>query len=277
MTPGVLAALLVVGLLVGFVSGLIGIGGGVLIVPFLYFFYAHPEWAGIHMLPGLEATVAHATSLAVILPTGLAAAAAHHRSGLVAWRAALPIAGVAVVAAFAGAHFATLLPAEVLKTLFGLLLIGSGANLARSSVGHAREELHLTAPVVIATGTSIGLLSALLGVGGGIIAIPMLVYVVGLDMRRVAATSIAIVALTAASGTIAYGLAGVGVPGRPDGSIGYIHLVAALPILIASLFTVRLGAYVNQRMRTRHLRLLFAVLFVLLGLRLLIENAGKLF
>ena len=276
MTLGVLAALLVVGLVVGFLSGLIGIGGGVLIVPFLYFFYAHPAWTGIGVGPGLEATIAHATSLAVILPTGLAAAAAHHRAGLVAWRAALPIAGVAIVAAFAGAHLATLLPAELLKTLFGVLLIGSGVNLARDSSGHAREELHLSPPVVIGTGVAVGLLSALLGVGGGIIAIPMLVYVVGLDMRRVAATSIAIVALTAASGTVAYALAGVGVAGRPEGSIGFIHLVAAVPILIASLLTVRLGAYVNQRMRTRHLRLLFAVIFVLLGLRLILVNAGRL-
>lgn len=277
MTLGVLAALLVVGLFVGFLSGLIGIGGGVLIVPFLYFFYGHPGWTGLTVDPSLEATIAHATSLAVILPTGLAAAAAHHRSGLVAWRAALPIGAVAILAAVVGAQLALLFPAELLKTLFGLLLIGSGINLTRSSAGHAREELHLSPLVVAGTGGAIGLLSAMMGVGGGIIAIPMLVYVVGLDMRRVAATSIAIVALTAASGTVAYAVAGLGVPGRPDGSIGFIHLVAAVPILLASLLTVRLGAYVNQRMRTRHLRLLFAVLFVLLGVRLVIENAGRLF
>lgn len=277
MTLGVLAALLVVGLLVGFVSGLIGIGGGVLIVPFLYFFYAHPAWAGLSLDPSLQATIAHATSLAVILPTGLAAAAAHHRARLVAWRAALPIAGVAIVAAIVGAQLALLMPAALLKTLFGLLLIGSGVNLTRNASGHAREELHLSPLVVITTGGTIGLLSAMMGVGGGIVAIPMLLYVVGVDMRRVAATSIAIVGLTAASGTVAYALAGLGVPGRPEGSVGFIHLVAALPILLASLATVRLGAYVNQRMHTRHLRVLFAVLFVLLGFRLVLVNAGRLF
>src|SRR5688500_13710833 len=192
MTLGVLAALLVVGLLVGFVSGLIGIGGGVLIVPFLYFFYGHPGWTGLAVDSSLEATIAHATSLAVILPTGLAAAAAHQRAGLVAWRAALPIAGVAIVAAIVGAQLALLFPAELLKTLFGLLLIGSGLNLTRNSAGHERAELRLSPLVVVATGAAIGLLSAMMGVGGGIIAIPMLVYVVGLDMRRVAATSITI-------------------------------------------------------------------------------------
>ena len=70
MTLGVLAALLAVGLLVGFVSGLIGIGGGVLIVPFLYFFYGHSSWSGWAIDPDMEATIAHATSLAVILPFG---------------------------------------------------------------------------------------------------------------------------------------------------------------------------------------------------------------
>ena len=276
MTLGVLAALLGVGLIVGFVSGLIGIGGGVLIVPFLYFFYGHPAWSGLFVDPELEATIAHATSLAVILPTGLAAAAAHHRAGLVAWRAALPIAAVAAAAAVAGANIAVLLPAEALKLMFGLLLIGSGVNLTRSQEGRAREQLRLTWPVVVGTGMAVGLLSAMLGVGGGILAIPLLVYIVGVDIRRVAATSIALVALTAASGTITYAVAGWGDPGRPPGSIGYIHVVAALPILLASLLTVRAGALANQRLHTRHLRLLFAVVFFLLGVRLIIENAGAL-
>jgi hypothetical protein len=276
MTLGVLAALLAVGLIVGFVSGLIGIGGGVLIVPFLYFFYGHSAWTGLTLDPSLEATVAHATSLFVILPTGLAAAATYHRSGLVAWRAALPIAAIAAVAAFAGAQLALLLPAEVLKMFFGVLLVASGANLMRAQEAHGREELRLTLPVVVTTGVSVGLLSTLLGVGGGILVIPLLVYLVGLDIRRVAATSIAIVALTAASGSLAYALSGLGVAGRPWGSIGYIHLVAAVPILAASLITVRAGALANQRLNTRTLRLLFAGVFLLLGVRLIVMNAGVL-
>lgn len=275
MTFGVLAALLAVGLVVGFVSGLIGIGGGVLIVPFLYFFYGHPAWSGSSIDPSMEATIAHATSLAVILPTGLAAALAHHRHGMVAWRAALPIAGVAAIAAVAGANLAVLLRPELLKTMFGLLLIGSAINLTRSGEEHAREELHLSLPVVALTGIAIGLLSAMMGVGGGILAIPLLVYVVGLEMRKVAATSIAIVALTAASGTLTYAVAGWGDAGRPPGSLGYIHLVAALPILVASMFTVRLGAWANRRMNSRQLRWLFAAVFAVLGIQIVIENAGR--
>lgn len=277
MTFGVLAALLAVGLLVGFLSGLIGIGGGVLIVPLLYFFYGHPAWSGMAVDADLEAAIAHATSLAVILPTGLAAASSYHRSGLVAWRAAMPIAGVAMVAAFLGAQIALLLPAAALKTLFGVLLIGSGINLMRHGKAHERETLRLSWPVVVSTGAAVGMLSALLGVGGGILAIPMLVYLVGLDLRRVAATSIAIVALTAASGTLAYIVSGLGVAGRPPGSLGYVHLTAALPILGASLLTVHSGALVNQRLETRVLRLIFAVMFLLLGLRLVVMNAGQLF
>ena len=277
MTFGVLAALIAVGLLVGFVSGLIGIGGGVLIVPFLYFFYGHSAWSGLGVDPSLEATIAHATSLFVIVPTGVAAAATYHRAGLVAWRAALPIAAVAAVAAFAGAQIAVLLPGEALKTGFGLLLIGSGLNLLRQQGEHGRETPRLTVPVVVLSGVALGLLSALLGVGGGILAIPILVYAVGLDIRRVAATSITIVALTAASGTIAYGLTGWNAPGRPWGSIGYIHLVAGIPILVASLIMVRAGARANQRLNTRTLRFIFAAGFVLLGVRLVLENAGHLF
>ena len=276
MTFGVLAALFGVGLLVGFVSGLIGIGGGVLIVPFLYFFYEHSAWSGWIIAPGMEATIAHATSLAVILPTGLAAARAHHRFGAVEWRAALPIAAVAAVAAIAGANLAVMLRPELLKLMFGALLLVAAVNLTRGTPQREGEQLRLTKPVVIGSGIAVGLMSSMLGVGGGILAIPLLVYVIGLDMRKVAATSIAIVGITAASGAVTYAIAGIGDPGRPPGSIGYIHLVAAIPILLASLLTVKLGAAANRRMNTRQLHLLFAALFFLLGAQLIIENAGRL-
>ncbi|HSH45447.1 MAG TPA: sulfite exporter TauE/SafE family protein [Longimicrobiales bacterium] len=272
MDAGVLLALAGSGLAIGFMSGLVGIGGGVLIVPLLYFFYGHPDWSGVGVAADLEAVVAHATSLFVILPTSALGAWTYHRVGAVAWRAALPIAGFSVVAAVLGSIVAPSLPGPVLKLAFGLLLVFSGARLMRGPAAVEEPATRSGLAVGAVSGLAIGFLSALLGVGGGIIAIPILVYMVGLGLEMVAATSIAIIMFTAAAGVISYAVAGLGTAGLPAGSVGYVHVMAGLPILAGSLLAVPVGARVNQRMDTRHLRILFGVLFLLLGLRLVIQN-----
>jgi len=272
MTLSVLAALVAVGLLVGFVSGLIGIGGGVLIVPFLYFFYAHASWSGAAVAPELEAAVAHATSLAVIVPTGLRGAWSGHKRDMVAWKAALPIALAAVLAAVVGARLALILPPQVLKAAFGLLLVAAGANLFLEGRADSDGVLKLDTWRVVVTGVAVGLFSALLGVGGGIIAIPLLLYLVHLDLRRVAATSLAVIALTALAGATTYALSGIDTAGRPEGSLGFVHVAAAVPMLVGSVLSVPLGAWVNRRMPLRALRWMFGVVFVVLGARLLWQN-----
>jgi uncharacterized protein len=267
-----LVALAGVGLAVGFMSGLVGIGGGVLIVPFLYFFYGHPEFAGAEVSPALEASIAHATSLFIIVPTALVGTLTYARSKLVAWRAVVPIGLFSIFAAAVGANLALLLPAEVLKLGFGLFLLVTGVQLILRKGGTHEKPLRLTLPVTAATGLLIGLLSALLGVGGGVVAIPMLLYVVRLDLQRVAATSLAVVAFAAASGTITYIVNGLGHGGLPPGSLGYVHVTAALPILLGSLLAVRFGARANQRVNRRTLRYVFGGLVLVLGARLVLGS-----
>jgi uncharacterized membrane protein YfcA len=95
-------------------------------------------------------------------------------------------------------------------------------------------------------------------------------------MHRVAATSLAVVALAASAGTVTYILTGWDAPGLPPGSLGYVHATAALPILFGSLITVRLGTRVNQRVDRRTLRRIFGLLFLLLGARIIIMSLLRL-
>jgi uncharacterized protein len=212
MTAAALLALIIVGFAVGFLAGLVGIGGGVLIVPFLYFFYAHSGWSGVDIPSSLHPTVAAATSLFIIIPTALAGTATYARSGLVAWRTALPVAAFSVVFAAAAALLAARMPPEFLKVAFGTFLILTAINLLtrRSSAVSGPPRTNLVAAG--ATGALVGIFSALLGVGGGLVAIPMLMYVVRLDLRHIAATSLAIVAFAATAGTLTYMFTGAGVP-----------------------------------------------------------------
>lgn len=273
MVWAILPALFGVGLIVGFLSGLVGIGGGVLIVPFLYFFYAHPSWLGAPVPQDLHAAVAHATSLFIIVPTAVRGLLSYQRSGAIVWSAALPIALASMVAAVVGANVALLLPAALLKFVFGLLLIASAVQMVRRRVesveGLPRRRMWIRS---IVTGLLVGLLSAILGVGGGLIAIPMLIYVVGIGMHQVAATSLVVVAFAATSGVTTYMIRGWGVEGLPPGSLGYVHLLAALPMLAGSILSVRWGTVANQRLPARQLRWIFATLFGALGFELLVAN-----
>ncbi|MGH7464619.1 MAG: TSUP family transporter, partial [Longimicrobiales bacterium] len=107
---------------------------------------------------------------------------------------------------------------------------------------------------------------------GGLVAIPLLMYVVRLDIRHIAATSLAIVAFAAGAGTLTYMLTGAGTAGLPVGHIGYVHVAAALPMLPGAVLAARWGARLNQRLDAKHLRWLFAVLFATIGINLVIRN-----
>ncbi|MBI4408482.1 MAG: sulfite exporter TauE/SafE family protein [Gemmatimonadetes bacterium] len=272
MTAGALAALLLGGVAVGVVAGLFGIGGGVLIVPLLYFLYEHPGWGGTAIAPALHAVIAHATSLFIIVPTAVRGTVSYHRAGLVAWRAALPIALASALAAAFGTQVALRLPAALLKVLFGTFLLATALQLLRRAGGEHRHTLRLSPAVTLLTGMLVGLVSATLGVGGGLVAIPLLVHFVGLELRRVAATSLVVAAFAATAGSFSYMLSGWGAAGLPRGSVGYVHVLAALPIVAGSLLSVPWGVRVNQRLSTRALRVAFAVLLVALGGRLILTN-----
>jgi uncharacterized membrane protein YfcA len=274
------AAVLAVGVAAGLLSGLVGIGGGVLIVPFLYFLYAHPDWFGVLVPPELAAVVAHATSLFVIVPTSIRGALAFHRAGLVVWRAAVPIGIAAAVAAIAGSRLAVLLPPELLKLVFGALLVVSATRLAWHAAPRQgapeKEPLRLATAPLLATGAAVGLLSGAMGVGGGVIAIPLLLHVVRIEVRRVAATSLAVIIFAALAGTVAYMFGGLGVAGLPRWSVGYVHLAAGIGIAVGAVIAVPWGAALNRRLPERTLALVFAAVFALIGVRLVIDNAGAL-
>ncbi|MGQ0563265.1 MAG: sulfite exporter TauE/SafE family protein [Gemmatimonadota bacterium] len=276
MTATLAVALGAVGLLSGFTAGLIGIGGGVLIVPFLYFFYAHPAWTTFVFPDALHVTVAHATSLLVIFPTALRGAFSYSKAGLIAWRLVLPVAAAAMVGGFIGARIAIHAPAEVLKALFGCFLIASAFQLVlrrpRAPGGKLRTNIFATA----FTGLAVGVLSGMMGVGGGILALPLLMHVLHLDLRRSAATSLAIVGAAALSSATTYMLSGLDNPQLPAGSIGYVHFYAAAPILIGSVIAVPLGTRANQRLHLDALKWIFAVVFLLMGLKFAIENGRAL-
>ncbi|HEY0305572.1 MAG TPA: sulfite exporter TauE/SafE family protein [Longimicrobiales bacterium] len=267
-----LIALFGVGLLVGFAAGLIGIGGGVFIVPFLYFFYNHPEWAGFVLRDDLHVAVAHATSLFVIVPTAIGGTWQYHKAKLIEWRVAFPVGFASLLGGVIGARLAIILPGEVLKFAFGVFLVASSVQMitGRSKSDERPINTHLI-PTTI-TGLLVGTLSGMMGVGGGILALPLLMYLLHVDIRRAAATSLAIILFAGASSAVTYAVSGSHISGMPPYSLGYIHVGAGIPILLASLMAVRLGTRVNQATDVKALRYMFAGFFMIMGVSFIWEN-----
>jgi hypothetical protein len=276
MEPAIQAAFVAVGLFAGFVAGLIGIGGGVLMVPFLYFVY-ETSFGGVSVAPGEVAAVAHATSLFAIVPTAIVGVHAWARAGLVTWRAVWLIGAFSLIGGVVGARIALLLPEQGLKLAFGLFLIATALQLVMRPDRTEGRPLRLDPRLMAPTGILVGMFSAILGVGGGLVAIPLLLYVVGLGIDRVAATSLAIIVFAATAGTMTYMLSGHASAGLPAGSIGYVHVAASLPLMLGAVLTVRLGAQANRRMSTRALQWVFAIVLFVLGARLVVQSLAGLF
>ena len=243
-------------------------------MPFLYFFYAHPDWSHALLRADLHTTVAHATSLFVIIPTAILGTRSYAKARLIVWRAALPIAVVSIFSAIAGARAALILPGAVLRVGFGLFLLATAAQLLRARQAEGEKPLRVTAPIVGSTGLLVGFLSGLMGIGGGAVASPLLIHVIGVRLKQAAATSLAIVALASLAGTTTYALSGLHISGVPPGSVGYVHVAAALPILVGSMISVRWGTLVNQRLHTNTLRRVFAAFFFVLGVYLIVSNVS---
>lgn len=279
MSALALVASLLFGVVVGVLSGLVGIGGGAAMVPFLYALFAFPGFSGIAVAPGHEAVVAHATSLMVIVPTALSGLRTYQKSRLVDWSVVLPMAVAAMVAAVVGALVAERLPPQLLKAAFGVFLVVTGTRLLRGGGrgpgdGDGDAGRRSVSGVVSALcGVAVGLFSALMGVGGGLVAIPLLIYVVGLELRRVAATSIGLVVFAAVSGTLTYLIAGWDTPGLPPWTLGYVFAPAALALLPGAVVGARWGAMLNQKLDAGLMKVVFAVLFLAMGLRLILGNA----
>jgi len=272
--PGWLAAL-AVGLLAGAVSGLVGIGGGAVMVPFLYFFLGHPELSGAQIPATQQAVVAHATSLLVIVPVSLRGAWLYHRAGLVEWRAVWRMGLASVVTASLGARAAVAMPAPLLKMAFGIFLMVIAIRLfigKRQSEGEgdgAEGQMHTGR--ALAGGAAVGFFSALLGVGGGLVAIPVLIYGLHVPIRKVTGTSLALITFTALVGVAAYAVSGWAIPDGA-GVLTYFQLPAALALAVGALLAVPLGTGLQMRMPTHALRKMFAVVFFLLGTRIIVVN-----
>lgn len=261
--PALLAACAALGLAVGYVAGLLGVGGGLLIVPALIFLFEYHGLAG-----GVETQTALGTSLASILFTSIASVRAHHARGAVDWSLVRRISPGVVAGTLVGALAAAYLSATVLKLFFVVFLFYAATQMWFDFKPAPHRELPGRAVTGLAGGV-IGAVSSWVGIGGGTLSVPFMLFH-NVALHRAIASSAAIGFPIAAAGAVGYAAGGAGNPALPPGSLGFIYLPALAGIAATSVLTAPLGARTAHRLPVGKLKRGFAVLLYALGLRMLV-------
>jgi uncharacterized protein len=257
-----LLAYLGTGAVAGLLAGLLGIGGGLVIVPALAVLYSLRDFPAANLMH-----FAIGTSLATIVPTSLSSLLSHHRRGGIHWQAVRGMTPGIVLGALGGAWLAGQISSPGLRLLFGIfeLLVALQLLAGRSPAGHHPLP---GASILALAGMVIGAVSALFGIGGGTLTVPFLLWN-RVDIRRAVGTAAACGLPTAIAGAAAFAASGADAGGTPAGmSTGFIYWPAVAGIASASILAAPLGARLAHHLPQPMLRRIFALVLAVIGLRM---------
>lgn len=249
------------GVIGGVLAGLLGVGGGIVIVPALYF-----AFGALGIPAGMAMQIAVGTSLATIIFTALSSSWGHFKRGAVDFALLRKWAPWLLIGVIAGSHLGGAISGHVMMAVFAIVALGVGIDmmLRRSKTDTVRE---FSPPVWAGLGVISGGISALMGIGGGTVCVPIL-SLLGYDIRRAVGTSAAIGVIIGLPGAIVYAWSGLGQTGLPPFSVGYVNLLTAAVIVPLSTTFAQLGARLAHTIPPRALRLCFGVFLILTGARM---------
>lgn len=264
-----LGLFLLIGGVIGFLSGLIGIGGGSFMIPALIAIFAAT-------LPSADLSVkmAFGTNLVVGALTALAGFTVHRQHLSDRWRTVLPLAGMSIIGALCGSTVASHLPGALLRVLFGLAAVLVAAHMLLRREGDQSAVPHLSLSLLLPLGLVIGFTASLVGLGGAVFTTIALVSILRYPMRQVVGVSTFVQTAGALFGAIGYMLNGLGKPGLPHFSIGYVNLLAAGGMIATGVPLARLGATYTHRINATALKRIFAVALFLIAI-LMISGVGR--
>lgn len=250
------------GAFAGTMAGMLGIGGGLIIVPVLAILFEQQQLSPEHIMH-----LAIGTALATILATAISSVRAHHKRGAVQWPLFARITPGIVLGAVIGSTIAHYLPSDALKRIFGVFEI----LLALQIIFSRQPEAHrgLPGPVgLTGAGGIVGTISAILGMGGGALTTPFFLWC-NVEARKAIATSAAIGLPMSIAGTLGYIVGGWNAQNLPEWSTGYIFWPAFLGIVAFSIVFAPLGARLAHYLPAKTLKRFFAVFLIFLGINML--------
>jgi uncharacterized membrane protein YfcA len=254
LTPAEALLTIVVGFVAGLLSGLFGIGGGIVMTP------------GLNLLVSLPPVLSVETPLPVIFPTAAVGAATYWRAGEVDLRAASWIGGIGAAASIAGAASTDVIGGRVLLLVTAVLLGWQSVQILRGRGATSRSEEERVIPVraLVSLGVVAGFLSGLLGIGGGSVIVPVLAGFLGMPLKRTLGTSLVCIVAMVVPGTIVHA------------ALGHIDWIAVLFLLIGSVPGARIGAKIALGTRERTLRTLVGSFMAVVALGYAVQQVVEL-
>ncbi len=255
---------LLCGAVAGILAGLLGVGGGIVIVPMLLAIFPTQN-----IPPELCQHLALGTSLASIVITSLSSSRAHHKRGAVHWNIVKNITPGILIGTFVGSLVASHMPILFLKLFFICFLIIVAIKMISRYQPKAGREM----PGFMGTsfvGSIIGLISSFVGIGGGTLSVPFMTFC-NVPMHEAVGTSAAIGFPIALAGTLGYILGGLNVPNLPAGTLGFVHIYALIGLACASFCTAPLGARLSHSLPTARLKQCFAVFLLFVAAKMLLN------
>ncbi len=252
---------LALGAFTGFFAGLLGIGGGSVMVPLLVMTFAaqgFPNSEILHMALG--------TSMAAIVFTSLSSLRTHHQHGAIIWPVVKSITPGILLGTLLGSKLASHVPTQALAVIFAVFIAYVSVQMTLNFKPKPSRELPGTLGVSL-VGVGIGAFSCLVAIGGGALSVPFMTWC-NVRVQNAIATSSAIGFPIAAGGAIGFIINGYGLPGLPDGSLGYVHLPSLLGLVLASVLTAPVGARLTHRLPVATLKRVFAGILLLLAVKM---------
>ena len=252
------------GAVVGVLAGLLGLGGGIVIVPMLTFVFSLQHFPAPYLLH-----MALGTSLATIVFTSLASMRAHHAHAAVDWQVVRRISPGIVAGTLSGSWLAARMTTAILKVFFVCFIWFVALQLILDI--RPKSTRSLPGPLgLTSAGSLIGVISSLVGIGGGSLSVPFLQWC-NLPFRNAIGTSAAIGFPIALAGSVGYVLNGLAVTALPPLSLGFIYPPALCGVVAASIMTVPLGARLAHSLPVSGLKRIFALLLIITGAKMLLS------
>lgn len=254
-----IAIYLAVGAVAGITAGLLGVGGGLIIVPALASIFHQ-----MSMQDNIVMHLAIGTSLTTIVVTSVASVISHQKRGAILWEVFWRLVPGLVAGAWVAAWFAGYLPDIALQRFFAIFVLVIAVQMSLSLSVQARRPLPRAWGLGLA-GTGIGGLSAMLGIGGGSLTVPFLAWC-RVTIHQAVATSAACGLPIALVGSLGYMVQGLNQPSLPAMTTGYVHWPSVLGICLTSAIFAPIGAKMAHRLPTKQLQMVFAVFLAVLGI-----------
>ena len=256
--------LLATGVVVGFAGGLLGLGGAFIMTPVQYLIFS-----SMGLPTDMAIKLAFGTSLLVVLPLAASGAWRHSLKGAVRWKAAFIMGGIGLICAFGGATLAAHLPGSALKIAFGAVILLSAIRMLTARQPRTEQQPQDNPWLLATWAIPVGFLSGILGIGGGVLLIPVLVLALRFQMHNAVATSLAVMIFTSAGGAIGYFINGLGVQGLPAYSVGYVNLASWLLLAVTAVAMAQVGAITAHKLPARQLKYIFIIVMFYMGLKML--------